>query len=155
MRMLALDASTTAVGWAVFEDGEYVESGVYRPTGADWWNRVTCYRAWLYSRSCECQPDVIAYELATGRHGNGHTDRVLGAVEYVTRDFIEGYDLPFVTVTASQVKATGCHKHALDVAFQIKGNGLNPYNPGDEADAIGVGLAAWGKIKEAQWTSQS
>ena len=31
MNLLALDASTTAVGWALFDDGEYSHSGVYEP----------------------------------------------------------------------------------------------------------------------------
>jgi len=94
-----------------------------------------------------CRPAYIAYELATGRHGNTHTDRVLGALEYEVRLTAIRIGAEFVTVTASQVKAVGVNKDAQDLACQIKGKPLHGKYPGDEADAIGVGIAAWGEIK--------
>jgi len=156
MRFLALDASTTAVGWAVFEDGKYCESGVFvPPSNQPWWIRVRRIGVWL-DEVLDRFYGPVAYEIATGNKHNMRTNRLLGAVEFEVRCVVAQWlTRQFVTITASQVRATGCHKKALDVAAQIKGAALDTKHPGDEADAIGVGLAAWGKIKEAQWTEQS
>jgi len=145
--MLALDASTTAVGWALFKDGNLDNSGVYvPPPNLEWWERVAHFGDWLYM-SLVRNPHIstVAYELATGRHNNVHTDRLLGAVEYEARRISSDYY--FITVTASQVRATGCHKKSLAHAVALKGGPLDEKHPGDEADAIGVGLAALKQIE--------
>ena len=144
-RILALDASTTAAGWCVANGGEYQESGVYRPNENDWWERCWLISLWLDEFiTTKMVPDFVVLELATGNKGNMHTNRLLGAVEYVVRIFCAGYSRPLVTVTASQVKATGCHKTALAVASAVAGRAITS---GDEADAIGVWLAGWAKIQ--------
>jgi len=149
MIILALDASTTAVGWAVFEDGELYNSGVYVPSPKlDWWVRVSWFGTWL-KESLDRNPYIstIAYELATGHHGNVHTDRLLGAVEYEARRIAHACTRDFITVTASQVRATECHKENLANAVGVKGGApLDKKHPRDEADAIGVGLAAIKKL---------
>ena len=150
MIILALDASTTAVGWALFKDDQLDNSGVYvPPPKLDWWERVARFGGWLRG-SLASNPNisVVAYELATGRHGNAHTDRLLGAVEYEARRMAYVYvGAHFITVTASQVRATECHKERLPNAIGVKGGApLDKKHPGDEADAIGVGLASIKKI---------
>ena len=156
MLILALDASTTAIGWALFKDDKLDNSGVYvPPPKLDWWERVARFGGWL-NASLDRNPNIstIAYELATGRHGNVHTDRLLGAVEYEARRI--AYRHVFITVTASQVRATECHKENLANAVGVKGGApLDKKHPRDEADAIGVGLAAWGKIKKEQWEQEN
>jgi hypothetical protein len=146
MTLLALDASTTAVGWSLFDDAEYLESGVFVPKGGDWVERVYNIEGWLYDNGLEY--DDMAFELATGNRGNMATNRKLGAVEYVIRYFCKAHEIELITVTASQVKATGCHKGAQWGALATKGRALDTGHPGDEADAIGVGLACWKKMKE-------
>ena len=142
MILLSLDASTTAVGWALFDDGDYLESGGYVPKGEDWVERVNQFECSLYDGFDDANEyDELAFELATGNKGNMATHRKLGAVEYVIRLFCKLNDIPVHTVTASQVKATGVHKDAQWGAVAMKGRALDARHPGDEADAIGVGLA--------------
>ena len=145
MILLALDASTTAVGWALFDDGDYLESGVYVPKGDDWVERVMSIGAWLYDSDLEY--DDLGLELATGNKGNMHTNRLLGAVEYEIRQFCKLHEIDLHTVTASQVKATGCHKDAIPVAVGIAERPMHYMHPGDEADAIGVALAVIKKVR--------
>lgn len=152
--LLALDASTTAVGWSVFIDGEYEASGVFKPQGKDWRERVRQICDWLdwalwvddipEANLVNGEIDAIAYEIATGRHGNVATDRKLGAVEWACWSVAEDWGLRWIAVTASEVKASGCHKRRLPVARAISGK---EDIGGDEADAIGVALAALGKVK--------
>lgn len=152
VNMLALDASSTAVGWAILEDGQHKLSGVHVPQKGEWWERVARIEAWLYQVCRNYRPSVIGYEIATGRHNNVHTDRVLGAVEYVVRNFAAHHGMPFIAVTASQVQAeTIPNKRNLRLARDLKGAPLDKSKPGDEADAMGVGCVAWGKFKLALW----
>ena len=81
-------------------------------------------------------------------HGNADTDRKLGGVFYSLAMRAEEFGVPVVGVTASQVRATGCHKHALYIAESLKGAPLHETHAGDEADAIGVLLAGLKVIKE-------
>jgi len=150
MILLALDASTTAVGWALCHDADPQMSSVFVPDPAlPWWSRVRLVGMWLQDEPWE--PAVIGYELATGRHGNVHTDRVLGALEYEVRLTAIRIGAEFVTVSASQVKATGVHKDALEMARQFKRGPLHETHPGDEADALGVSIVAWGIVKVKGW----
>jgi len=106
MILLALDASTTAVGWALCHDADPQMSSVFVPEPSlSWWQRVYSINRWLLDQFPS--PDVIAYELATGRHDNLHTDRVLGAVEYVCRMATVISGAEFVTVTAKS-RRRGC-----------------------------------------------
>jgi len=146
MILLALDASTTAVGWALFDDGEYVDSGVYVPApdcddGDDWEQRVSAISHWLFDNGFEF--DAIGYEIASGDHKNMKVNRMLGAVEFVVRQFCRLQDVEFIEVNVQQVKATGCHKNAPWAATTIKRQRFPDADVvgGDEADAIGVGLA--------------
>jgi len=148
--ILSLDASTTAVGWALCHDDRLAMSSVFVPDpDLPWWSRVRSIGAWLWEQF-PC-PDVIAYELATGRHDNLHTDRVLGAVEYECRIAADDAGAEFITVTASQVKATGVHKGNLEMARQFKRGPLHETHAGDEADALGVSIVAWGIVKVKGW----
>ena len=148
MILLALDASTTAVGWALFDGGDYLESGVYVPEGDDWVARVIDIDRWLNDAPM-CAYDAIGYELATGNRGNMRTNRLLGAVEFIVCQFCRFLDIDLYTVTASQVKATGCHKYRIPVAEAIAGRKMDRRHPGDEADAIGVALAVIKQNREA------
>ena len=152
MIRLNLDASTTAVGWCLSDDGQYLESGVYVPAGEDWVDRVIDIDRWLNDNGLEF--DEIGFELATGSRGNMKTNRMLGAVEFVARQFCRFLDIDLYTVTASQVKATGVHKHRIGVAESIAGKKLDRKHPGDEADAIGVWLAVDKVRREREMVTQ-
>lgn len=147
MRILALDASTTSVGWCVAEDDEYIDSGVFRPGGDSWWIRLASFQYWLHGQFAPTGFGITSlfYEIATGNKGNMHTNRLLGAAEYIVREIAEFVECPLTTVTASQVRASGCHKDALSVASSIAGR---PVESGDEADAIGCWLAGLAKLKQ-------
>ena len=156
--LLALDASTTAVGWCLSKDGRYLDSGVYVPDGKDWVTRILVIEDWLYAFDWQAvRPDTIAFEVATGNRGNMATHRKLGAVEYAIRSIaIIEYQADVIAVSASQVRASGCHKHALPVALAIvrelparPDRSLSPGHEDDEADAIGCYLAAWSILAKA------
>ena len=63
-RILSLDASTSAIGWAVFEDDELIEYGRLTPTekGLDWRDRVHNLLPQLENIILQYKPDKIYQE---------------------------------------------------------------------------------------------
>jgi hypothetical protein len=149
-RILALDASTTCVGWCVAQGTEYVDSGVFVPDkNAEWWDRVTAFQNWLGNVLLGDQDiELVVYEQATGNRKNMHTNRLLGACEYAARCEVRDTSgqRRFETVTASQVKAVGVNKDNLFSARAYKGAPLDENHAGDEADSFGIVFAYHKKI---------
>lgn len=147
MKILALDASTTAVGWCEANDDEYVNSGVFLPSKGEWQERIQDIGRWMHNLQFRWHYDVLFYEIATGSHRNMATDRKLGALEYACWCQARRFSVGVVPVTASQVRATGVHKKALAAAIAVAGGELDTRRPGDEADALGVWLAGLKVLK--------
>lgn len=156
--ILGLDASTTALGWAMLETtplGTFVNPqfklvGVYSPTHADWRARVDMIALYLDGLFRAHSSRAVAYEIATGSHGNMRTDRMLGAVEWACWRACWERDLEFVEVTASQVKASPFGKRHLEFArgtleadTKIDMGSWPKDQRGHVADAMGAAWAAW------------
>ena len=88
MIVLALDASSTHVGYCIGEDADYVVSGVFIPKGkAD--DRVAQIVTWARDKIKRYEPEYVVVEepAANNAHRNPKTDRLLsrvcGAIEAV------------------------------------------------------------------------
>lgn len=143
--ILALDPSTTAVGWCYANGNDYVASGVYKPGGSDALQRICLIRQWLEKHLESLQPVVVAAEEPTGSHRNARTDRLLGMVAGVILAECDRVSIEFAFVNAMKVKATGLCKGTIgDVALLIGKSEVG----GDEADAVGVWRAL---VDERGW----
>jgi Holliday junction resolvasome RuvABC endonuclease subunit len=145
--ILAFDASTTNVGWCYMDmRGDVLDSGCYTPQGKraeDRLPKIWCFVTNLTDKLL--QPlDVIAIEEPRGYHGNMNTNIVLGRVFGVVEAVAYQHNVSVIGVNPQSVKRSGVHKNALRVASQLAGHEVS----GDEADAIGVALAA---LKEAKY----
>lgn len=73
MRLLALDPSSTCVGWAVFERGELAGAGILRPDRGD--HGALCRIRRLVERVAELvsthQPARVLLEIPSGHAGRG------------------------------------------------------------------------------------
>ena len=161
MRILALDASTSNVGWCVAEDDAYRASGQYKPQGRGF-DAVLDYDFWLDRTIRTYCADSVFYERPSGAHGNNWTNTLLGALWYVTwcRTLLSER---LVVVSPAEVKATGYSKELLKYPalcaerwWSLPGTREYP-NPqtkaararfGDELDAIGCWLAGWRRMNE-------
>ena len=140
--ILALDASTTKVGWAVGTVrgvGEYgpvvLAVGLFKPKGADVWERIWDYERWLGDILVSRGYGVVAYERATGNHGHMRTNLLLGAVEAITRRCLRPWPgVELVTVVASQTKAKANQAKAAQMAELWPGEVFGQ----DELDAIAI-----------------
>jgi hypothetical protein len=143
--LLGLDASTTAVGWALvlsLPKGEktVLGLGTFIPTAKDPWDvRVDAIGLFLDGlfREWGERTEVVAYEVATGNRGNMRTNRLLGAVEYETLARARDWNLATFAVVASQTKARVRQIMARRLALAC-----NPGASEHAIDAVAVGLAA-------------
>jgi hypothetical protein len=143
MKILALDASSTNVGYCIAVADAYTLSGVFTPRGdAD--ARVQAISRWARDKIQRYEIEVVVYEEPAASRGNARTDRLLSRVCGVIEGHALAYGARVASVHPMRVKATGCHKHALLVASALAGKAVT--SP-DEADAIGVWLAGWTQIK--------
>ena len=158
VRVLALDASTKAVGWALgchLKDldvarydqtigvkGYRLDSGVYLPSWhcrypKIWVERVHWIQIWIIGKIADHAVDVLVYETPSSTR-NQKVTRQLGAVEWVILDGGRRYSIPVHGINQSSIKATGISKKGLERAAVYKGAELDKKNAGDEADALGA-----------------
>lgn len=140
MKILALDPSSTHIGYCIAAGDEYVASGVFVPKGqAD--GRLAQIVDWALHKITIYEPEIVVLEepAANNAHKNPKTDRLLarvgGAIEAVA--LLNGVQVE--RVWPSQVRASGVSKDGLWAALRITGK--KKVGP-DEADAIGV-WQAW------------
>lgn len=138
-RILALDQSTTAVGWLVAIDDQYLASGTFRPHSRDAWERLRQAGAWLEQMVADWQPEAIVAEEPAGDHGNRRSDRLLGAALGIVLERARIAGVPCRLVHPRHVRDTGLHKKAKKLAAAWIGK---ERVSGDEADAVGVWQAA-------------
>ena len=169
MNIIALDASTSCVGWCWGNDDRYVKSGIYQPNGFDAWDKIEQTQAWLntFLHSRGGLFNCLVYEYPSGNKGNMHANLVLGGVLFGCVSTFRGYyrtvfnklNAPIIFVRPSAVKATGVYKGQLEMARKYKDFQLIYKTDGstnkaacdrqnDEIDAIGVWLAGLKILKE-------
>jgi len=148
MKILALDPGSVYTGFAVGYDGQYVHSGVIvlqtrgRSKRRTIWARCALLYSQLSALIDDVAPDVVGVEWPMGPGGNAAKIK-LGMVLGVIATCAGQRDLPVFEVNPTEVKQTGCHKGALAYAGAFAGRKVRK----DEADAIGVFLALYSKIR--------
>jgi len=136
--ILALDASSTNVGWCLAQDSRYIDSGVYRPRG-DAGERVIAIAFWISGMIQTHAPDLVAIEEPTGHHRNLRTDRLLARVGGNIEGICVTSGVLVRWIHAMKVKATGfCKSTTRETALLVGKPSIGP----DEADAIGVWQAS-------------
>ena len=146
MRIVALDPSTTAVGFCYGQDDVYI-FGFQRTYRGQPEERLRAIfkDLLLYTEMVE----VIAVEIPTGNHANRRTDRALSEVVGMIRAlaYMRGQQLIFVYPAQAKAalghgsndKDQMIHAASLVTGRQIEGE--------HHADAIGIWLAALGKLQ--------
>lgn len=150
MRILALDPSSTHVGWCFGIDQDIRTSGCFDPPDKTPLTRLRSIWAWADETIAQVKPEILAYEEPAGNHGNRKTDRLLANVTGVI--LAAGFRHGIYRVSRifpMQVKATKAYKGGPDnlgprriAAAAVGKRMVGP----DEADAIGVYLATLHKL---------
>ena len=154
MRLLALDQSSHVTGYAVFEDGKYLNSGIFSTKSADLiGDRLCAYRAKVTELIDIFDIDEVAFEdiqLQGGAYGVT-TYKVLAEVFGVTEQLLTELKIPYQIVNSntwkSKIKIKG--KDRPTQKKNCQDWVLKTYNKKvsqDESDAIAIGASLY--IKE-------
>ena len=137
-RLIGLDASTHSVGWAVFEDGLYFSSGVFKP-GEKGFAAIRNYALWLEKFIAEIGPQEVFYERPSGVRSK-RADILLGAMWYQT--WLLWPNLK--PVSPMEIRKTGYSKlSSIQVLTELKNDVVIKRRKDvcDELDAIGCVIA--------------
>lgn len=144
--LLAIDASSTALGWVVLDDGAPRDHGEARLTGDDINDR--CRQAYAHVGALlRCHPDVdaVAIESPVGRFVKAVIPQALvsGAIRTAAR--LADLHVVDVPPTAAKKALTG-RGTAAKLAMQLHAarRGVTGEHA---ADALGVALAAAQKVR--------
>jgi hypothetical protein len=160
MKILALDASTSYIGWCVAENDNYVDSGLWIPEKQqDVWDKIWNIGEMISVAILQGPYDFVFYERPTGNNKNMDTNLKLGALMYEVIHRSRMLDCGFIEVTATQVRASGVHKNKLENEYKKftpvykKDGTINKAameRMGHEADAIGVWLAGLKRMEKKE-----
>lgn len=89
-KIIALDASTSCTGYAVFEDDQLVAYGKIKPNGNDWRNRIMDETLEIAALIREYHPRVIIAEDVPKKPG-ANTLQKLGAVHGMILSLCAGF----------------------------------------------------------------
>lgn len=147
-RMIALDISSVSTGWALFENGKYVESGTLTASGSEE-NHVTHMMTDIDILLSHFDPDICVAEETILSKFNPKTFRtltmILGVAMYVCKE----RETEFITLTPSEWrklistekkprKREDLKKWDLTKAKELFDK---DFGTDDEADAVLIGQA--------------
>jgi Holliday junction resolvasome RuvABC endonuclease subunit len=145
--ILALDASSTNIGWCLAQGTRYLSSGVFHVKGKRD-NRVRIIAQWTAGMLDVHDPDLVAIEEPTGSHQNLATDRLLARVCGNVEGVCTNSGVSVEWIHAQKVKKTGFCKNKLWQTARLVGK---PSIGPDEADAIGIWQAALVKFRDCEF----
>ena len=147
MIILALDPSSTNVGYCLAEDAGYILSGCFKPKGKTA-ARMLAIADWAQHKIAAFSVTHVVLEEPAGNHGNAHTNRLLGGVRWLISIEALRAGAQIDKIYPSQVKATGCHKDSCTFTARL----VEKAEVGeDEADAVGVWQAYLTKLQKERF----
>jgi Holliday junction resolvasome RuvABC endonuclease subunit len=159
VRLLAFDASSTT-GWAYFASArEAPLLGSFKLTvsGADYGAVMLQMQQKVIDLVAHHRPDVVACEAPVFLpRDRWHTRRLLGCMVDIIELVAAERALPCIEVTPQQAKAAlGGHK-ADKAGMMAAARTMGwPVRNDHEADACGVGLAAYAQLQQKAWAAQA
>ena len=160
-RLLALDPSTSCIGWALFVGEELDTFDSYQPQGKTFDRLIANACDWLDNLGWRLMPKIIAFELPIVARNIKTTitlAQLAGALRFIAFSEITNYVGTVVEVyPGSRLAALGlpirlkrAEAKRRVVALVNARFGLNlTQKQHDIADAIAVGLAAMRQMREA------
>ena len=159
MRLLALDQSSHITGYAIFEDGKYLQSGVFSLKSADLGERLYAYRKKLIELIDIFNIDKVAFEdiQLQGTTNGVTTYRILAEIIGITEELLTELKIPYQIINSntwkSKLKIKG--KQRTEQKKNCQQWVLDTYNKkvsSDEADAIAIGASLYIEEKKLSFS---
>lgn len=156
MRLLSLDQSSHVTGYAIFEDGKYIQSGIFSLKSSDLGERLYAYRKKLIELIDIFNIDEVAFEdiQLQGQMSGVTTYKILAEIFGITEELLTELKIPYHIVNSntwkSKLKIKGkersvqkknCQQWVLDTYGKKVSQ--------DEADSIAIGASLYIKEKSS------
>ena len=145
MKLLAFDQSSQITGYAVFEDGALVQSGVFSFDDSAIGKRLTKIRKKVIQLIDEHKPDMLAFEdIQLQAQKNPATYKILAQVLGVLEELATELKIEYVVVHSTSWKSTlkikgRARAEQKKNAQDYVANTYNKKVTQDESDAICIG----------------
>ncbi|MBN1954856.1 MAG: crossover junction endodeoxyribonuclease RuvC [Anaerolineae bacterium] len=151
-RILGLDPSTVATGWALLDDGTVLASGVFRPEGDTLDEKLAAAHNWLWLQLLGLWPQAVAVETPFFKL-NAKTLVTLAQLGAAYRLAATMFGLPVVEVTpAVRCTAVGLGGNAAkeQVLYTVNAVFSLDLTDHNESDAVAIAAAAEIKLREKE-----
>ena len=159
MRLLALDQSSHITGYAVFEDKQLIQSGVFSLKSADLGERLFAYRKKLIELIDIFNIDQVAFEdiQLQGQTNAVTTYRILAEIIGITEELLTELKISYQIVNSntwkSKIKIKG--KQRTEQKRNCQQWVLDTYGKKvtqDQADAIALGASLFIEEKKSSYS---
>lgn len=146
MRLLALDQASRTTGWAIFDDEELIDSGIFTLKSDDIGERLVDYKKHVEKLICDNDIEEVAFEdiQMQNQINNVQTFKVLAEIFGVTQEYLveQGHSYHVVSSNTwkSQLNIKG--KQRAEQKKNAQAYVLEHYDKKvsqDESDAICIG----------------
>lgn len=168
MKIMGIDASSTATGWSVFDGNNLIGYGIIKPDGADWRDRLVHQGPYLAQVIQKYKPDKIYMEDVPLKKGNAKALVILGAVQGFIYGITASFEIPVEFLLPSEWRSPlglydgtreGTKRAELKHKSILKANeifGLNlqwvsPSSKKNEDDISDAILIAYSQIKKKRF----
>lgn len=154
-KMLALDISSVSTGWALFENGKYVKSGVLKEDAGE--NHIWYMMGSIDYLISTIEPSICVVEDTILSRFNPKTFRTLTMILGVAMYICKSTDVEFITLTPSEWRKLISEEKKPRKREELKAWDLlkakeifeKDFETDDEADAVLIGQAylnRWSKL---------
>lgn len=157
MKILALDQSSQVSGFAVFDNGQLIDSGTFTLLGTNIGKRLVKYKKKIAELIEKYDIEEVAFEDIQMQAGNVHTFKVLAEIYGVTEEYLSEQGHSYQVISSNTWKSElgikgkkrdeqkrNCQEYVL----QHYGQKVTQ----DEADAIAIGIVASKKYTIFDWS---
>lgn len=157
MKILALDQSSQTSGFAIFNNGQLIDSGTFTLTDSNIGKRLVKYKKKIAELIEKYDIEEVAFEDIQMQAGNVHTFKILAEIYGVTEEYLteqgHSYQIIGASTWRSQLGIKG--KQRAEQKKNAQAYALENYNKKvstDEADAICIGACASKKYAIFDWS---
>lgn len=157
MKILALDQSSQVSGFAVFDDGQLIDSGTFTLIDANIGKRLVKYKKKIAELIEKYDIDEVAFEDIQMQGNNVHTFKVLAEIYGVTEEYLTAHSHSYQVISASSwrsqlgIKGRARTEQKKNTQLYVQEH-YNKKVTQDEADAIAIGIVASKKYTVFDWS---
>ena len=157
MKILALDQSSQTSGFAIFDNGQLIDSGTFTLLDQHIGKRLVKYKQKIAELIEKYDIEEVAFEDIQMQGGNVHTFKILAEIYGVTEEYLTEQKHSYQVIGVSSwrsslgIKGRARTEQKKNAQLYVQEH-YNKKVSTDEADAICIGACASKKYEVFDWS---